>query len=147
MAFLEWENKYSVLQDKLDEDHKMLFDTINDLYKVMAVGQGHLIVVEILKKLYDYTRTHFKAEEEFMKAANYDGLKIQLEQHRLFLDKIIEFLLDAKEGSRTLHINIALFLKEWIINHILKIDSGLKSIRNVSYTSDLKTSEPPPEVQ
>jgi hemerythrin-like metal-binding protein len=138
MAFVEWENKYSVFQDKLDEDHRMLFDIINELYKAMAIGQGYLITSEILKKLYEYTHTHFQAEEEFMKAANYGGLKVQLEQHKIFLDKIIEFLKDAREGSRTLHINVALFLKDWIINHILKIDNGLKSIRNTQYTSTLK---------
>jgi len=145
MAFLEWDNKYSVLHNKLDDDHRMLFDIINDLYKVMAVGQGYLIVGECLKKLYDYTRTHFIAEEEFMRAANYEGLKFQTEQHKIFLDKIIEFLLDAHEGNRTLHINIALFLKEWIVNHILKIDSGLKIIKNAQYNSTLKPPEKPPE--
>jgi len=143
MAFLEWDNKYSVLHNKLDEDHKILFDIINDLYRVMAVGQGHLLIGESLKKLYDYTRTHFIAEEEFMRAANYEGLKIQLEQHKIFLDKLIEFLHDAREGSRTLHINIALFLKEWIVNHILKIDVGLKSIRNAHYSSTLRQPESP----
>lgn len=145
MPFLEWENKYSVFQDKLDEDHRLLFDIINDLYKVMAVGQGHVLVREILKKLLDYTRTHFLAEEEFMMKADYDGLKIQLEQHKIFIDKIIEFIKQANEGNRTLHISVAIFLKDWITNHILKVDNGLKNIRNFQYTSTLKNIEKPDE--
>jgi hemerythrin-like metal-binding protein len=138
MAFIEWEYKYSTLHDKLDDEHRVLFDAINDLYKAMSVGQGHLLVCDILKKLYEYTCTHFRDEEEFMREAEYDGLDAQIEQHRIFTDKLFEFMKDARDGKRILHIDVALFLKEWITNHILKVDSKLRTIISVKFNATLK---------
>jgi hemerythrin-like metal-binding protein len=138
MAFIEWEKKYSTLQDELDEEHKMLFETINELYKAMSVGQGHLLIGDILKKLYEYTCTHFRDEEEFMKDASYDGLAEQLEQHRIFTEKLFEFMKEARDGKRILHIGVALFLKEWITNHILKVDNKLRNIQNIQFNATMK---------
>ena len=132
MAFIEWEYKYSTLHDKLDNEHRVLFDTINDLYKAMSVGQGHLLVSDILKKLYEYACTHFHNEEEVMREAGYDGLDAQIEQHKFFAGKLFEFMKDARDGKRILHIDVAVFLKDWITNHILKVDSKLKTIINVN---------------
>ncbi len=138
MAFIEWESKYSTLQRQLDEEHIMLFNIINELYKAMAIGQGPLLVGDILRKLYEYTCTHFRAEEEFMRSAGYDGLAEQLEQHKIFTDKLFELMKEGSAGKRIIHIDVALFLKEWITNHILKVDGKLRKIQNIQFNSTMK---------
>lgn len=104
----------------------------------MSVGQGHLIIRNILKKLYDYTCTHFRDEEDYMREAGYDGLAAQIEQHKFFTDKLFEFIKDARDGKRILHIEVAVFLKEWITCHILKVDVKLKHIQNTQFNAALK---------
>jgi hemerythrin len=54
----------------------------------MLKGEGRSMTGSLLKKLADYTQTHFVEEEKMMKAANYSGLSAHQVKHRELIKKV-----------------------------------------------------------
>jgi len=122
MALFNWDMKYSVGVKMFDDQHKKLFDIINNLFDAMKEGKSKEILGSILDRLLDYTLTHFKDEENVMAKHNYPALDQQKQQHKIFTDKIASLSADHKAGKMVLSIEISNFLKDWLINHIQGID-------------------------
>lgn len=74
MALLAWNSSYSVGVKSLDGQHTALFEILNDLHTAMMKGQAQTLTGPLLRKLIDYTRTHFTAEEGMLAAAKYQAL-------------------------------------------------------------------------
>src|ERR1017187_1019246 len=74
MALLTWNSKYSVGVKTLDSQHTVLFGILNDLHAAMLKGQAQSLTGPLLRKLVDYTQTHFSTEERMLTEARYPGL-------------------------------------------------------------------------
>jgi len=61
-----------------------------------------------------------------MKKINYSGLNEQISQHAFFVKKIEEFEQKYKANTITLSSEVMIFLKDWIVNHITKLDTKIK---------------------
>jgi len=119
---ISWDEKYSLKIPRIDEQHQMLFNYLNEYYDSLANGKSMNIIDSTLKKLIDYANYHFKDEEDFMLLlSNYD-LDSHKKQHNYFSMKIQEMIKMKKE-----EINFELFdfMKEWILNHILVTDKKM----------------------
>ena len=66
MALMSWNAKYSVGVHALDDQHTGLFDILNELHAAMMKGQAQSLTGPLLKKLVEYTRKHFAAEEAML---------------------------------------------------------------------------------
>ncbi len=128
MGFFEWDNKYSVSVNSMDQHHKKLFDLINKLHEAMFVGQGKTVLESVLKELIDYTVYHFKAEEDLMIAANYPGFSEQKAQHDSFVTKMNGFKRDFESGNPTLTIPLMTTLRDWLVNHIMVVDKKYSTV-------------------
>jgi hemerythrin len=124
MAFLPWKNEYSVGNDEIDAQHQKLIAMINELHEAMTQGKGSKVVEDIVMKMVEYSRVHFEAEEKMMKKHNYSGLADQITEHQMFIAKAHEYEVQIKNGSFNVSISIATFLKDWLTNHILKMDKA-----------------------
>ncbi len=122
MVLIKWSEKYSVNIKKVDEQHKKLIEMINNLHGAMLHGKSHEILGNIIDGLIDYTKTHFKTEEELMKNYGYPGYLSHKLQHDKFVRKVSEFQRKFEEGELTLSMEIMNFLKDWLLNHILGTD-------------------------
>ena len=60
----EWKDSYSVKVGALDNQHKKLFATAEELHKAMLSGHGSDKAGEVFGRLIDYTVNHFAAEEK-----------------------------------------------------------------------------------
>ena len=79
MALITWDDKkYSVSVPSIDIQHKKLVDLINKLHNGMMTGTAKSLIKEIITELVDYTKTHFKYEEELLIKCGYD----EFEQHK-----------------------------------------------------------------
>ena len=116
--FVQWADEFSVLVEDMDDQHKYLIGLINKLHKAMKLGSTSSEVLSIINGLREYTETHFDNEEKFLAKHNYPGLPEQIEQHRMFVDKIMSIEQDYKLGKASLTIEFINFLKKWLINHI-----------------------------
>ena len=65
-------------------------------------------------------------EEEWMAKHNYRGLNEHRELHKGFIMRIQDFAREYNLDKESLNTEMLLFLKDWIINHILKEDRKYK---------------------
>jgi len=127
MPIFIWSDTYSVGAPGIDAQHKKLFDLINSLHEAMSQGKGKEALGKILDGLMDYTRVHFSDEEKMLEKVNYPDLAIQKAQHAAFVQKISELQKDYKSGKITMTLPTMEFLKDWLLNHILKVDKKYQS--------------------
>jgi hemerythrin-like metal-binding protein len=122
MAFLEWSDKYIVGISTFDNQHKRLAGYINELHDAMLAGKGSVALGEILQGLIEYTKTHFKAEEELMSHHGYDKLDAHKDEHEELTQQVLDFQHQFKSGEAVLSVPIMQFLKEWLTHHIMETD-------------------------
>src|SRR3989339_12015 len=124
MAFIEWNSTLSVDVNQFDEQHKKLISLINELLSAMSKGEGARMINEVLKGLIEYTITHFSAEEEAMKKYQYPGLGLHHIEHKNLTTKVIELQNKLDKGEAVLSMEVFQFLKDWLVNHIIKTDKS-----------------------
>ena len=122
MAFFNWEDKFTVGKKEFDDHHKRLFVLINQLYEAMHAGKGQEELQKILNNLFDYTVFHFSSEEKLLLQNGYPEYQKQLAQHEAFKAKIIDYRTKLAKGQIGLSLQVATFLKDWLLNHILVED-------------------------
>ena len=122
MALLTWNTSYSVGVKTLDSQHTTLFDILNDLHSAMMKGQAHAMTGQLLRKLVDYTRSHFLAEEKMLEVSKYPGLANHRLLHRDLMKQVEDYSTRFERGEITLNLHLLNFLREWLSNHIRKVD-------------------------
>ena len=120
MAFIEWKDIYSVSINTFDNQHKKLFDIINELSDEMNSGKAEKNIKKIFDDLAEYTVYHFESEEKEFKAHNYPKADEHIAIHKQFVDKVVELKSQTNELLAT--ISTMNFLTDWLKNHILKTD-------------------------
>ncbi|WP_342616588.1 bacteriohemerythrin [Rhodoferax sp. GW822-FHT02A01] len=127
-VWIPWDDALCVGIDVIDEHHRYLFDLTNDLFEVVAQKLGSREVARILKALDQYVQVHFRAEERMMAHYGYAGQDRQRSQHHHFEDKLREFYSELHHNPLTAQFDILIYLRDWLIHHILHEDAQLKSL-------------------
>jgi hemerythrin-like metal-binding protein len=120
ISYIKWEPKYSVGVEILDEQHRKLFDIVNDLIDEIEMGSKNIL--PIIGDLVAYISVHFKQESIVMMESNYPGFMKHSQEHRHFTEKVQDFLQDYEQGNEELGLKMIVFLKEWIFNHTTRLD-------------------------
>lgn len=115
--------KYQIGLKIFDDEHKKLADLINKLYTAFGSNNNNRIIGEVLSELIDYTIYHFGNEEKLFVKFGYTAQIEHVNQHQKFVDKITEFQNNFENDSVTVSIDLLNFLKDWLVNHILKTDA------------------------
>jgi hemerythrin len=115
---------------KIDEQHRILVNSINDANTRLAINSSAEILEQLSRDLLSYALYHFETEEELMQEFNYaethaDDAEIHLRQHREFSSKVVEVREGIKTGNLISREDLLTFLNGWLINHILKTDKRL----------------------
>lgn len=118
MAFIAWDDKYSVGVRELDNQHKQLISILGDLYDAMQAQKTNEVLGKILNQLVSYTKTHFATEERYMEQAGYPDLASQKREHAAFTQKVVDFKESFDSGRTALSVSLASFVKDWLFSHI-----------------------------
>ena len=118
--YFPWLKKYELGIEAVDEQHNILVNYIDDLYNAI-VDENEAKASEIVLRLAEYAGFHFKAEEEFFDNLQYSEVKSHKKEHNDFIAEVSAFIEKVKEG-RPITMQLIIFLKEWLLNHILKTD-------------------------
>ena len=121
-AFLEWTDSLSVGVPAMDEQHKKLIAMINNLNTAMSSGEAARSVGPILDALVEYAAIHFAHEEELMQSHRYQALEPHRAIHRQFVARAIALKNDFSSGKTLMSRDVMLFLKDWLVNHIMGTD-------------------------
>lgn len=130
MALLEWSDKYSVNIKEMDEQHKKLFNMVNELHDAMKGGRGKEALGGIFAGLIQYVGTHFAAEERLMNAHAYTGYIAHKAEHDKLTKKALELQKSFQEGTPVVTMEVMNFLKDWLQNHILGTDKKYSQFLN-----------------
>jgi hemerythrin len=124
MPLVTWSDKLSVGVKAIDEQHTILFNTINELHAAMMKGQARTIVGELLCRLLLYTRNHFTEEERLMETAGYPDLPQHRILHRNLTKQVEDYIARFQQGDLTLSTDLSGFLSDWLKKHILAVDQS-----------------------
>jgi len=122
MALVVWNDTLSVGVKSVDDQHTVLFNTINDLHAAMMKGQARTMIGGLLQKLLDYTRNHFSEEEAMLQTVRYPGLPEHRVMHRNLTKQVEDYIARHEKGDLTLSNELASFLSDWLKTHILNVD-------------------------
>ncbi len=117
---LQWNEKLAVGNDSIDNQHKEIFSRLNGLLDATARGKGKEEIVPLIKFLTDYTKTHFRDEEDIMAGHCYPALSLQREAHKQFVKDLFELHMEFEIHGPTslLFLRIQRHLGNWLIKHI-----------------------------
>ena len=119
---LEWDPSFSTGVSKYDEQHKKLFDMVNELHDAMQQKRSKEAIGRILNGLADYTVNHFADEERSFAQTRYPDESQHKQQHKKLVDQVVELLGKFNSGETLLTQEVITFLQEWLINHIKGTD-------------------------
>ncbi|HIJ63150.1 MAG TPA: bacteriohemerythrin, partial [Rhodospirillaceae bacterium] len=129
-ATLDWGPAWLTGNTIIDADHQMLVQYVNDLNRAMHAGQGRAIASTTLDKLVRYTVEHFAREEAILRDGGLVDIAGHQQAHADLAAKVRVFQKDFEAGTATLTADLMSFLREWLVNHVFKLDrAGVRAIQ------------------
>jgi methyl-accepting chemotaxis protein len=119
---ISWGHQFILGIKTIDDQHKVLVDLINKVYSEFGSSNNKTVLKKILNELVDYTVYHFGNEEEQFDKIQYKHSQEHIHEHKKFVDTIVKFKKEFEAGSQVLSFDIVNFLKNWLLDHILKSD-------------------------
>jgi hemerythrin len=123
-ALIKWKDSYNVRIPRVDSEHKVLVDLINQLHAAMLSGQAKSAMAKILSELILYTENHFTYEEGLLAQRRYSALAAHKLQHAGFVTQVRELSAAHQAGRTSISIETLQFLKNWLTSHILSSDQA-----------------------
>lgn len=116
-----WNQDFEIKIEEIDNEHKSIIKKYEVLYELMKEGKGHDYYQELLSFLNNYVHTHFDHEQEMHEASNYELKEEHKMIHEEFKASVLNIFEDNKDKLVTDKdlISINLFIKNWLIHHIL----------------------------
>lgn len=125
MALIVWDGSLTVGVTAIDSDHQRLVAYVNQLHEAMQAGRGRDVVGGVLKRLLDYTRTHFATEERLMQLHGYPHAEPHRIQHQTLVKEVVELERRFADGEAALTMKVMTMLKDWLSHHIQGSDKAL----------------------
>ncbi len=126
MTLMAWNDGMATNVGDVDEHHKKLIDLINKIYRGIMLKKGKDVVDEALDELVEYTVFHFGYEESLFEKYGYPETAMHKEKHRKLVGQVTDFVNEFKDG-KDVGNELLKFLKDWLMNHILKVDFAYRS--------------------
>jgi len=114
----------------MDNQHRKLFELVNQLSQAMDAGRGEDVIGKTLLSLVDYTQYHFLAEEKLMERYKFAGLPTHRGEHNYLTERVQAFKKDFDAGNRDVTSELLAFLQKWLTNHIQVVDQRYSDFLN-----------------
>jgi hemerythrin len=122
MPFLVWTPDFSVGHPLMDDQHRLLVATIEDLHHHHTQNSGREFLAVLLERLGDYAQEHFEQEEALLQEVGYPDLSHHQGQHERFAAQVADFHQRFLAGQASVSSDLLEFLKNWLRGHILAQD-------------------------
>ncbi len=129
---MEWSSALEVGAAEIDRQHRRLVDIANELNGAMHSGAAVQIAGRVLNELVDYTVRHFAYEESEMLRSKYPAQEAHKEEHRKLVAEVSAFKQKFDNGTASISVELMGFIRDWLLNHILKVDKALARHLNQS---------------
>lgn len=125
MHKLSWSSEYCVGHETIDGQHEQLFDLMENLSDNANNPNNKGLLFLSLTALKDYTKYHFKDEEQVMFSVNFPELSQHRAMHAQFVDQIESMMDSVRMGEAIVIEDLMVFLSSWMADHILVEDMKL----------------------
>ena len=136
---LVWREQLSVGNDSIDSDHKHLIEIVN-LAEHSLLAKSRAELTSALAQLLQYSKVHFSREEKFANAVGYPDVAVMHASHEALIEKLQQITQELDGNLKTSVVEgFVTFLREWLVNHVIKEDMLLKPYfvkRSPSFTPD-----------
>lgn len=127
---LVWNDSFVIGIAKIDEQHKVLVNTLNEAHARLGDQPTREILDDITRNLLSYALYHFETEEMLMQehaymAAHPEESVRHHQEHRDFSQTVVNLRNGIKEGQLVSREELIGFLSHWLVNHILFTDRKL----------------------
>ncbi len=131
-TIIQWRSAFGVGVPVLDEQHKKLVALIADVQRILSDPKQVAKLGHVLKELVEYTKVHFRTEEQLMAEMDFADRVEHCRLHREMTKQIVEILLELKSGKDLDPMKLFEFLRHWLVDHILHEDLKIGQAYSVS---------------
>jgi len=124
MGPFQWTPQIAVGNDHIDGQHRRLLELANEVAEIMATNDYDGIL-KALDGLLDYTRVHFRDEEEILRQFGYADIDQHIAKHHQIIASV-----DFAWRQRHAMTGEELFLivRDVILRHITVVDGEYRQI-------------------
>ena len=126
---IEWSDKFKTGIEIIDEQHKELFRLFNrvyDLYNNEFIIDKYDQIIAAVEALKEYTKYHFKAEEDYMLSIRYKKFFEHKLKHEDFIRKIDSIDYNIIDYNQQNHLlELLKFITDWIVEHVVTVDKQI----------------------
>lgn len=139
-----WDQSFVTGLPAVDEQHHRLVDLFNELNESLFApdDQREAVLRETFERIVDYTRYHFRDEEELMREQGLDSRHIEM-HHGLHEEFVLQVqaLWDRRSTMARPSETFVGFLTSWLSLHILGIDQSMaRQIQAIRSGVDARTA-------
>jgi hemerythrin-like metal-binding protein len=117
-----WTRANAVGVQAMDNEHAIMMDAMNELRAALVHGEKREQVHELMDKLIEFTRMHFRNEEHLLERFGFSGLDEQKTEHRRLLEQLQESFYRVRQGEAVSLGDLLLFLHDWFLDHVEGLD-------------------------
>lgn len=127
-----WKNDYALGIQEIDEQHRIVFEQIEELRQAIIRGDSQKHVGEIIERMVEYTRVHLVMEECVLRLFTYSDYAGHKHKHEHGVKQIEAFSRRYAEGDRSVPLELFEFIGGWWRHHILDEDARyVRTLRKV----------------
>jgi hemerythrin len=124
MALMNWNSRYSVGVEALDDQHKALLKVLNDLHAASMKGKAQEVAGPLMRLIVSLSNEHFSTEERLMESTNYPGLAAHRAKHQELVEKLAVFVSRHETGDTAMYSQLLYFMRDWLSRHMQTEDQG-----------------------
>lgn len=126
---IEWRPEFDVGVAEVNRQHQRLIFIANELHRLSQRDDEEHGVIRVIGALANYTRTHFRYEELLLERHGYDDLVEHKRKHEKLIADVLHFGERVNRGEPVVN-ELLEFVKNWLINHIMKSDMAYRDHLN-----------------
>ena len=119
---IEFDDRIRTGIRRVDDQHQELVAIYNELDEAFRQGKAHRHMSEILARLYQYTKFHFRDEEELLERCGWADLAQHQYEHQRLVDKLRVFVVRYRRSEERISAEVVEFVRKWVTAHIMECD-------------------------
>lgn len=121
---MQWSNLYLLGDEKVDTEHKKLFDLAG---LVQTYKENEQNVKDAIRELIKYTKFHFASEERYMQSIEYANLAVHKSLHQKIVHNLNSIIDDMSHQTiAETYKRIVDFINNGLVQHIMVEDKKVQ---------------------
>lgn len=116
-----WDKTYQVDVEILDQQHRVIFDSLQKISSSVAGGADEGAVLSLLDAFDIYCKVHFFDEERVMETSGFSPVDLHRKQHEIFVNHLELFKAAYSPRKKTMKDDF-IVIADWFVRHVMTFD-------------------------